>query len=378
MALSISHIVLAVCSLTVFALGDTTTYTGLNFVFPDASAPQPFKISVDPAFIEQTLTKVNMYRPSRDVSTQWTNEGPPRANITQLAKYWAEDYNWFDIEEQINANFSHFATTVPGGRGYEHPIPLHFVHERSSKANAIPLLLLHGWPSSHLEWSKIIAPLTSQADTDVSFHIVAPDLPGFGFSPAPTHPGMGTHQMAGAFNALMHQLGYKKYGIASTDIGWDVACGMAQDFESNIIGHFTDFFLASPNATDLLRFENNETSSEENTYLLGLDAWEASHAAYATVQAQKPLALALALSDSPVGFAGWIWDLQYVTSYHPTTKEQHITNTMMLWIQGTYGNLRAYLEIFAKVSWQAPKLLLPAFKLTVTSFLFLKLRSQRV
>jgi hypothetical protein len=375
MALSIA--VFAVCGFVVSASGDAHSYGGLNFAFPNVSTPQPFKISVDPAFIEQSLAKVKMYRPSRDVSEQWTNEGPARANITQLASDWVEDYNWFDIEEQINTNFSHFATTVPGSAGYKYPIPLHFVHERSSEVNAIPLLLLHGWPSTHLEWSKVIDPLTSQSERNVSFHIVAPDLPGFGFSPAPTHPGMGAPEMAGAFNSLMHQLGYDRYGVASTDIGWEVAIGMVQNFESNIIGHFTDFFLATPNATDLARFENNQTTAEENTFILGMNAWESSHAAYAIVHSQKPLALALAMSDSPVGFAGWVWDLQYIVSYYPPTTEQHITNTMMLWIQGTYGSFRSYLEILAKVRKEVFKPLLLVFRLTLNSFLFLKLQCQQ-
>ncbi|KAL9068464.1 MAG: hypothetical protein Q9157_006502 [Trypethelium eluteriae] len=318
---------------------------GLNFRFPNVTSPQPFNISVEPAFVNETLTKVSLYRPSRDIFSTWTNEGPARANITELASYWATDYDWFHVQDQINSNFSHYATSVTGIENYTAPVPLHFVHERSADPDAIPLLLLHGWPSTHLEWQKVIKPLSSQAG-NVSFHVVAPDLPGYGFSPAPTQP-MTVQSMGYAMDALMRQLGYDKYGIVSTDLGWFVGLWMVADVGSNVIGHFSDFWFIQPNATDLARFANNETTPEETDYINTLNAWTASHEAYLLTHSTKPLAISLAMSDSPVGFAGWAWDLiRTVSGGYVYETADIITSTMMLYIQGTHGNIRLYLEAF--------------------------------
>ena len=318
---------------------------GLNFEFPNVTSPQPFNISVDPVFVDITLTKAALYRPSRDIFPTWTNEGPARANITQLARYWATDYDWFDVQEQINSNFSHYATSVTGIQNYTAPVPLHFVHQRSMDTNAIPLLLLHGWPSSHLEWQKVINPLAAQARGNVSFHVVAPDLPGYGFSPAPTQP-MSVQSIGYAMDALMHQLGYDKYGVVSTDLGWFVGLWMAANVGSDIIGHFSDFWFIQPNATDLARFADNTTTPEETAYINSINAFNTQHEAYLLTHAQKPLAISLAMSDSPVGFAGWVWDLIHTVSDGSFATADVITSTMMLYIQGTYGNIRLYLESF--------------------------------
>jgi len=324
----------------------------LNFQFPaqgSHSEPKPFQVSVDPGFIEKTIQKAGLYRPSIalvDQDTTW-EDGPSPQELNKLASYWSHDYDWFTVQKQINANFSHYTTTINGSRNYQHPIPLHFVHNRASQSpeDAIPLLLLHGWPSSHLEWAKVIHPLTNPSNkSSPRFNVVAPDLPGFGFSPAPTHPNLGPREMGLAFDAIMHQLGYLKYVVASTDLGWLVGSWMAYDTTS-VIAHSTDFFVVTPNATDLARFAANETSVQETAYMTSLQQFQTNDFAYSVIQGTKPLALALALTDSPVGFAGWIWQLiATLGDGYAYSKEELITTTMMLWIQGTYGNLRAYKE----------------------------------
>ena len=189
----------------------------------------------------------------------------------------------------------------------------------------------------------MISPLTSGGN--VSFHVVAPDLPGFGFSPSPIRPDLGPREMGKAFDSLMHQLGYTTYGIATTDLGWFVGNWMVNDVGSNIRGHFTDFTFVQPNATDLERFSANQTTEEENAYIVSSSALVTNHFAYSTVHGQKPLALAQAMSDSPVGFAAWMWDLVHTVGPEPEF-ELLITKALMLFIPGVYGNIRAYLECF--------------------------------
>ncbi|CAJ2504807.1 Uu.00g122010.m01.CDS01 [Anthostomella pinea] len=324
----------------------------LNFAFPSsATSPVPFVASVDPAFIEETLQKARRYMPSIDLldaaesNAGWL-EGPPRENMTALAGFWAEEYEWFQTQDEINNNLSHYAVTIPSGAHYEHPIPLHFVHERSAAEDAIPLLLLHGWPSTHLEWSKVIGPLVAPTDTAAqAFHVVAPDLPGFGFSPAPMYSGLGARQMGAAFDQLMRQLWYSSYGVISTDLGWYVGLFLTDLVPDSIIGHLSDFWIIPPNATDLERLAQNQTTEQETRYITALRAWKSNHFGYATVHAQLPLALGQALTDTPVGFAGWVWELMHIVGDgYAYSLDEVITSAMMLFIQGTWGKLRAYKE----------------------------------
>ncbi|KAI0405455.1 alpha/beta-hydrolase [Xylaria palmicola] len=328
----------------------------LNFPFPYGSTkPVPFQASVDPEFIKETQLKVSQYRPSvdfldGDTSNAGWLEGPPRANMTALARYWSKEYDWAKAQDEINSDFAHFAITIPSAGAYKHAVPLHFVHERSAAPDAIPLLFLHGWPTTHREWSKVINPLRAPADPRTqAFHIVAPDLPGFGFSPAPTHSGLNSAEMGAAFDQLMSRLGYERYGIVCTDLGWTVCLTMADLLPAGrLVGVFSDFWLVQPNATDLARRAENKTSDEETKYIDSIQDLNDNHFSYADAHAQTPLALGQALSDTPVGFAGWVWHIVYWASDgYEYGFDELVTTTLLVWIQGTWGNLRAYKTTFA-------------------------------
>ncbi|PIG80479.1 hypothetical protein AARAC_001626 [Aspergillus arachidicola] len=319
-------------------------YTGLNFSFPDTTTPQRFDIHVNQEFVDYTLRKVRDYRPSPVFSLSWTIEGPPTGAIKELANYWAKGYNWRTAEKRMNEKFAHYATTVPGNGEYPAPIPLHFVHERSDNDAATPLLLIHGWASTHLEWSRVMKPLSQGGNKQ--FHVVTVDLPGFGFSPAARQPGLRAREIGRAFDALMKQLGYEKYGIVTSDLGWLIGMWMVEDVHDSIIGHFTDFFLVPPNESDFTRQAKNETTEEENRFMTTAGEWFAKHASYATVMNQKPAAISFAFTDSPVGFAAWLWDLKYGSSDgFPYEYEELITDTMLQWIQPPYGSIRFYSDM---------------------------------
>ncbi|KAH8679540.1 putative epoxide hydrolase [Tricladium varicosporioides] len=314
----------------------------LNFRFPKTTSPRLFDIQVDNAIIKLAQRKARDYRSSDNVNGEWSREGPAPKAMTDLARYWATEYDWKAAEKDLNKH-KHYTTTVPGNGNYSVPIPLHFVHEKSQDKNAIPLLLIHGWSSTHHEWSKVIDNLTNSSSRGNSFHIVAPDLPGYGFTPAPTQPGQGPQEVAAAFDALMKQLGYEKYAVATTDIGWIVGMWMTVNFRHRIIAHYTDFFFALPTSDDLARYAQHQTTQEENINIESTQAWFAIHSAYATAQAQKPQMLSVALTDSPVGFAGWLWDLKYGSSDgYRYTYDELITDTLLMWIQGPIGSIRGY------------------------------------
>ncbi|KAF5700209.1 epoxide hydrolase [Fusarium globosum] len=171
----------------------------------------------------------------------------------------------------MNQEANHYTPIVKREGNDSSTVSLHFVHERSSDPTAIPLLLLHVWPSTHLEWSKFIKPLVT--NTKTPFQIVAPDLPGFGFSPAPKHPIHNPHENGKIMNSLMEQLGYSKYGILFTILRWKIAMCMVLDVKENIIGHKMPFFPVIPDSDDLSRKARNETTGEENVYLEALNEW---------------------------------------------------------------------------------------------------------
>ncbi|UPL04050.1 hypothetical protein LCI18_014984 [Fusarium solani-melongenae] len=318
----------------------------LNYFFPNSTSPQRFEISVKQDFLDLTLRKVRDYRPSPGLFSDWTIEGPPEDRIAGLAKHWAKKYRWKDVEKKLNRDHEHYAVTVPGSSNYTAGIPLHFIHKRSKDSNAIPILMLHGWTSTYLEWSNAIEKLGQGGNQ--SFHIVAADLPGFGFSPLATQPGLGPKEMAAAFDTLMHKLGYDTYGIATTDLGFIVGMWMVQGFRDNIIGHFTDYYFVPLDEADLARQARGETTEEENTYIETFNEWFSKHALYISANTQKPQLISTALTDSPVSWSAWLWDLKHACSDgYPYTNDEIITETMTSWIQSPYGGTRGYQQILA-------------------------------
>lgn len=186
------------------------------------------------------------------------------------------------------------------------------------------------------------------ADKDKSaFHIVAPDLPGYGFSPAPTAPGLGPPEYAAAFASIMRQLDYEEYAVYSTDLGFIIALAMLANYESRIIKHATDFYFVLPNSTDTKRCLANQTTPEETKYIEGVNTFFPAHAGYSAIQSTFPLSIADALNDSPVGFLAWIYQLIYTQSDKAWTSSQLITDALVLYLPGVYGNIRSYKELYA-------------------------------
>lgn len=313
--------------------------------------PRPYTIDVDPKLIEQTRQNAASFRPSTDIDEPKWTDGPPTTEILAIAKYWVDEYNWSEVQAGINKNFSHYMTTIsPPGDNYDRPLDIHFIHQQSKRDDAIPMLMLHGWPSTSLEWQKVIPGLVDpDDDNEPAFHIVAPDLPGFGFSPAPTAPGLGPEEHGKVFADLMQQLGYDRYAIYSTDLGWVAALGLLAQHEARVINHVTDFYFALPNATDTARFAANETTPEETRYITGANAFFSEHGAYSSIHSTLPLSIADALNDSPVGFLAWMYQLVYTVSDQPYTAEHLITEALLLYLPGVYGNIRSYKELFPAI-----------------------------
>lgn len=318
---------------------------------------RPFKITVHQAFLDLTKAKVSLTRIIEDLEGQEEYaDGPPKRTVQEVANFWKDHYDWRTVEARLNQDFDHFTTTVQTPvntyHRYPDPVPLHFVHHRSNRPDAIPLLFVHGWPGSFLEVESLIEPLTNPPDPKLpAFHIVAPSIPGYGFSPSPRKPGFGYRQAGATFRALMLKLGYVKYVFQGGDAGDLINRYAAIDFPDNVVSGVSNFWVTPPREDDLARHARGQTSEDES-YLIGLYQGFTTYSwGYGYMQQTRPLRLAIGLTDSPVGLAMWIYDgiRRGVTDEKVWTPEVIITWTMMHWINGPYGPFSLY-KNGAKVS----------------------------
>lgn len=230
-----------------------------------------------------------------------------------------------------------------------YPVPLHFVHHRSSRDDAIPLLFIHGWPGSFLEVSNIIGNLTSPPNASVpAFHVVAPSIPGFGFSPAPRHSGFGPVETSYAFNELMRQLGYSKYVIQGGDFGGVILRYQSHLFPNHVVSALSNFWVIQPDENDMRRLAEGLSTSDEVAYINTLETYINQESGYRLTQATQPLTLAFGMTDSPLGNAMWMYALMAEVidpAVMAWTPDQIITWSMMYYIQGPYGGMRFYKEV---------------------------------
>jgi hypothetical protein len=344
--LLLSHFVAAT---GVAGLTSNDSYGPLNFKATFGPSPVPMAIDVDPHFIAETRLKASLTRSPIDIDLPPFTEGVPSHNLTSIRDYWVNQYNWSVVQDNLNTNFNHFTTTVgplPSPYNYTLPVPLHFVHHRSPHTNAIPLLFIHGWPGSFLEVAKILEPLTQPPPGMPAFHVVAPSIPGFGFSPAPTAPGFGLIEAAAAFNALMGQLGYDRFVVQGGDFGSHTARYMGAMFPESVVSILSNLYNVNPNTTDLERQSRGEITTEENAYIDFIEGNEPFYNAFWGIEKTVPLQVAILLGDSPVGNIAWSYlGIRPFSPGYSWGIEELITWGMMLYIPGPYGNTRIYSEL---------------------------------
>ncbi|RYO96866.1 hypothetical protein DL765_011439 [Monosporascus sp. GIB2] len=316
------------------------------------------EIRVDNEFIEATKQRVALTRTPIGIPELEDQEGPPVHNATAVRDYWVNEYDWFEEQESINNQFLQFTTTVDisARSGYKESVPLHFVHHTSPREDAIPLLFIHGWPGSFIEIGPTISSLTHPPNSSLpAFHVVAPSIPGFAFSPAPTKPGYGYIEAAHTFNELMLQLGYDRYVIQGGDAGGIIMRYQASLYPSSVVSGLNNFWVTSPSEADLERYRSGKTSEDETAVIELLESFVTQHFGYGQIQQTRPLRLGYALTDSPVGLAMWIDDAIYNGLWDPAFygPRELITMAMMHWIQGPYGATRIYKEgsLFPKDIW---------------------------
>ena len=311
----------------------------------DSNAIVPFKINVPEEVLVDLKQRLARARfPDEVEGAGWTY-GTNLAYLKQLVAYWRDKYDWRAAERRLN-QFEQFKTNIDG-------LNVHFIWRKSKERNALPLLITHGWPGSVVEFTKIIGPLTDPVAhggrAEDAFDVVAPSIPGYGFSDKPRAPGYGPTKMAEIEAKLMARLGYTRYGAQGGDWGALITPPLAILDKAHVVGIHLNMCAAPQPAgvSDPLA----GLTPEHQARMKARQNFQTEETGYSTEQGTKPQTIGAALNDSPVGLAAWI-----VEKFHTWcdcngdpesvfTKDELLTNIMFYWVtQTAASSARLYYE----------------------------------
>ena len=305
----------------------------------------PFEIAITDAVLADLQARLRNTRwPEAELVSDWS-QGAPRAWIEDICRYWADGYDW-RVREALLNRFAQFTTDIDG-------LPIHFLHVRSPHADAMPLLLTHGWPGSFVEFHKVLAPLTDPTahggSAGDAFHVVCPSLPGFGFSGKPSATGWGVDRIAAAWAVLMDRLGYPRYGAQGGDWGSAVTTALGAQDAAHCAGiHITLAMQSRPQVA-------GDPTPEEARALQGAAQYAEAGAGYAQLQATRPQTLGYGLTDSPAGQAAWIlekfqaWTDCDGQPENIFSRDELLDNLMVYWVTASAASsARLYWESFGK------------------------------
>ena len=304
---------------------------------------RPFTIAVSDEDLADLKRRILATRwPEAECVEDWS-QGIPLAYTREVADYWATAYDWRASEARLN-RFDQFITEIDG-------LDIHFVHQRSAHADAMPLLITHGWPGSIVEFHKVIEPLTDPTAhggrADDAFHVVCPALPGYGFSGKPTEHGWGVEKIAEAWDKLMVRLGYERYGAQGGDWGAAVTTQIGRNQ-----GHCAAIHINMPLGRPTPEAMEDPTD-DDKAALASLSHYQEWDSGYSKQQSTRPQTLGYGLVDSPVGQMAWI--LEKFWSWtdcdgHPEnalSRDEMLDNIMFYWLTASgASSARLYWESF--------------------------------
>ncbi|MFF0288464.1 epoxide hydrolase family protein [Streptomyces sp. NPDC005262] len=274
-----------------------------------STAIRPFTFEFPEAELADLRTRIKATRFPERETVEDQSQGTQLATVQELARYWAEEYDWRKVEAKLNS-YPQFITEIDG-------LDIHFIHVRSKHENALPVIVTHGWPGSVIEQLKIIEPLTNPTahggDASDAFHVVIPSMPGYGFSGKPTAKGWDPERIAAAWGELMKRLGYTKYVAQGGDWGAVVTDLMGVQEPEGLVGIHTNMPKVIPPAIEQAIITGGPlpadivlANDEEKAAVEQLD-FVYRHVYYAYIMGSRPQSLT-GLADSPVGLAAFLLD----------------------------------------------------------------------
>ena len=288
----------------------------------------PFRIEFTERAIADLHRRIDATRwPEIAVNEGW-QAGTSDEVLRDLVRYWRNDYDWFRQQDRLN-ELTHVRGPIEGEE-------LHaLLYTGPGNEDRLPLLLIHGWPGSVVEFLDAAELLAAGVDGGSGFDLVIPSLPGFGFSEAAREPGMNPAKIAGRLQALMAELGYDRYGVQGGDWGAITGTALAIQHPDAVVGLHLNFVGGGPPPPD------GEMSEEERAFRERQQQFQATETGYSQIQGTRPQTLAYAQQDSPVGLLAWILEKFWVWSDHgedlwdTLDRDRLLTNVMLYWLTGS-------------------------------------------
>ena len=312
---------------------------------------EPFKINVSQDVLDDLKSRLKNTRFAPDLNNEDMYYGLSTSYMKDLVSYWLNQFDWKKAEKEINS-FNQHRLEIDG-------TPVHFIYEKGKGPNSIPIILFHGWPWTFWMWQKVIRPLTDPAsfggDPNLSFDVIVPSLPGFGFSTPLTHVDMNHWKMADIFHKLMTEvLGYEKYAVGGSDYGALITSQLGHKYAKSLYGiHLgqdllPSNFLSQERPWDLTEGHTIPEGTPEvlRKQIIHFQDTYASHVAVHMLDAQT---ITHGLNDSPVGMLAWIlqrwkkWSDQSVSFDMNFSKDDILTHATIYWVNQAIGSsIRAY------------------------------------
>jgi pimeloyl-ACP methyl ester carboxylesterase len=323
---------------------------------------RPFRIEVPQAALDDLRERLARTRFPDEIPGVGWSRGVPLDYLKDLAQYWADGFDWRDKEARLN-ELLQFTTQIDGQN-------IHFLHVRSPEPDALPLIISHGYPSSVVEFLDIIGPLTDPVShggnaTD-AFHVVAPSIPGFGFSTPVRQTGWEMARTARAFAELMRRLGYERYGAQGGDVGAGIVGMLAGLDGDRMVGVHTNsdplgvigaLDYLPEGAARLAGLPDEDRAAVERTKAISEEG-----SGYLKLQSNRPQTIAYSLTDSPAGQLAWIvenfkeWTDQAAELPEDAVDlDQLLANVSIYWFTGTGASAARFLyETGHSTEWGAP------------------------
>ena len=307
------------------------------------SQAEPFIIEWSDAAIADLRERLARTRwPEPETVDDWS-QGVPVAYQREVCDYWADGYDFAAAQARLN-RFPQFRREVDG-------LGIHYLHQPSRHPDAMPLVLTHGWPGTFVEFLEVVEALADPDDPADAFHVVVPSLPGYAYSDKPTTPGWNVPRIARAWDTLMHDLGYARYGAQGGDWGAMVTTSIGQQRAANLTGIHVNMPVVNFAECDMTDLTDRETAAlarvgEHAQWGMG----------YSAEQSTRPQTLGYGLTDSPAGQCAWILEKFWAwtdNDGHPEqalTKDHMLDNISLYWFTATAASsARLYWESFKSV-----------------------------
>lgn len=303
----------------------------------------PFEIDVLEAQLEDLRRRLDNTILASEVDSESWSYGPTGAYVRSMLDR-LKSFDWRAKEMELN-RFPHFTTTIDSQT-------IHFIHLKSGEKNAIPILLIHGWPGSIVEFLGVIGPLTDPVGhggkAGDAFDVIIPSLPGFGFS-GPTHePGWDHARIARAFIELMARLGYDRFAVQGGDAGAIIGPQLGRIAPEKVIAiHVNAATMGFIPMGPIPEADLATYNEREKVRVARLQRFMQNHFGFNVVHSTRPQALGYAISDSPIGLLAWLSELftSFGDRVDAVDADSFLTNVLVYWFTGTAASsLRMYYE----------------------------------